>query len=93
MKLASLLLPNNEVIPLINKIKEYRQKNNMTQQRLAQMAWVSARTIISLESGRFNPSLMLAYRIACIFNTTVDELFCLEENLVLEDEKHEKLQL
>ena len=39
----------------------------MTQQQLADRVYVSARTIISLEKGQYNPSLMLAYRIACVF--------------------------
>lgn len=75
-----------------NKIKEYRSNYNMTQLELSQRVCVSTRTIISLESGRFNPSLMLAYRMACVFHTTVDELFCLKENMETEDRKHEKMQ-
>jgi putative transcriptional regulator len=42
--------------------------------------YVSARTIISLEQGQYNPSIMLAYRITIIFATTIEELYCLEEN-------------
>lgn len=75
-----------------NRIKEYRLKNNMTQLELSQIVCVSTRTIISLEGGKFNPSLMLAYRIACAFHTTIDELFCLEENMELEDSNYERLK-
>ena len=63
----------------------------MTQQQLAELVHVSSRTIISLEKGQYNPSLMLAYRIALVFHTTVEELCCLEENKELEDRMYENL--
>ena len=50
----------------------------MTQQQLAELVHVSSRTIISLEKGQYNPSLLLAYRIAKVFGTSVEELYCLE---------------
>lgn len=53
----------------------------MTQQQLADLVSVSSRTIISLEKGQYNPSIMLAYKIARVFNTTIEELYCLKENL------------
>ncbi len=62
----------------------------MTQEKLAQKVNVTSRTIISLEKGQYNPSLMLAYRISRVFDTTVEELFCLQENLRLEDIEYEK---
>lgn len=49
------------------------------------MVSVSARTIISIEREQYSPSLMLAYRLARAFGTTVEELCCLEENLQKED--------
>lgn len=55
-----------------NKVRELRQAANMTQQQLAELVYVSSRTIISLEKGQYNPSLLLAYRIACVFGTTVE---------------------
>ncbi|MBU3093370.1 helix-turn-helix domain-containing protein [Clostridium sp. CF011] len=45
---------------------------------------VSSRTIISLEKGQYNPSIMLAYKIASVFNTTI-KLYCLKENLENEE--------
>ena len=45
----------------------------------------------SLEKGQYSPSLMLAYRIALVFHTTVEELCCLEENKELEDRMYENL--
>ncbi|APH21672.1 TPA: helix-turn-helix transcriptional regulator [Clostridium botulinum] len=64
-----------------NKVKELRTASNMTQQQLADLVSVSSRTIISLEKGQYNPSIMLAYKIARLFNTTIEELYCLKENL------------
>lgn len=74
---------------LKNKIKELRKERNMTQQQLADAVHVSSRTIISLEQGKYNPSLMLAYRIAVLFNTTIEQLYCLEENKKKENEQFE----
>ncbi|APH15781.1 helix-turn-helix family protein [Clostridium sporogenes] len=68
-----------------NKVKELRTASNMTQQQLADLVSVSSRTIISLEKGQYNPSIMLAYKIARLFNTTIEELYCLKENLENED--------
>ena len=53
---------------------------------------MTSRTIISLEKGKYNPSLMLVYRIAIVFNTTIEDLYCLKENKELEDLNHEKFQ-
>ena len=74
-----------------NRVREFRQTAGMTQQQLADRVYVSARTIISLEKGQYNPSLMLAYRIACVFDTTVEDLYCLAENKALEDQMYENL--
>ncbi|EPY2276472.1 helix-turn-helix transcriptional regulator [Clostridium sporogenes] len=68
-----------------NRVKELRSASNMTQQQLANLVSVSSRTIISLEKGQYNPSIMLAYKIACLFNTTIEDLYCLKENLENED--------
>lgn len=74
-----------------NKIKEYRIKKGMTQLELSEEVHVTTRTIISLESGKFNPSIMLAYRLAKTFNTTIEDLYCLEFNKELEDKEYEKI--
>ncbi|MFD3157897.1 helix-turn-helix transcriptional regulator [Haloimpatiens sp. FM7330] len=68
-----------------NRVKELRTKAKMTQQQLADLVFVSSRTIISLEKGQYNPSIMLAYKIARIFNTTIEDLYCLKENLENEE--------
>lgn len=69
-----------------NRVKELRTAAGMTQQQLADLVFVSSRTIISLEKGQYNPSIMLAYKIACVFNTTIENLYCLKENLKNEEE-------
>lgn len=69
------------------KIKQMRLNNNMTQQQLADKVFVSSRTIISIEKGQYNPSLMLAYRIAQVFNTTVEDICCLKMNMDEEDKE------
>ncbi len=74
-----------------NKVKELRQKASMTQQQLADLVHVSSRTIISLEKGQYNPSIMLAYRISIVFNTTIEELYCLYENMKMEDAQYEEI--
>ena len=73
------------------RVRELRQAAGLTQQQLADLVHVSSRTIISLEKGQYSPSLMLAYRIALVFHTTVEELCCLEENKELEDHMYENL--
>ncbi len=81
----------SERITLKNRVKELRQKVGMTQQQLANLVHVSSRTIISLEKGQYNPSIMLAYRISIIFDTTIEELYCLQENMKMEDAEYEKI--
>ena len=63
----------------------------MTQQQLADLVHVSARTIISIEKDKYSPSLMLAYRMARVFGVTVEDLCCLKENKELEDKRYEDL--
>lgn len=64
---------------LSNKIKEYRTEKNLTQQQLADLVKVSSRTIISLEKGQYNPSVLLAYHLSRIFGVAIEDLFHFEE--------------
>ena len=73
------------------RIKELRTQLGLTQQQLADLVHVSNRTIISIEKEQYSPSLMLAYRLAQVFHTTVEELCCLKENKEWEDKKYEEL--
>ncbi len=60
------------------KIKEYRAKNNLTQLELADKVGVRRETIVFLEQGKYNPSLKLAYDVAKVLKTSIDELFIFE---------------
>jgi len=62
-----------------NRIKEFRAKHNLTQEKLAQEVGVRRETIIFLEQGKYNPSLRLAHNIAKILKTSVDELFIFDD--------------
>ena len=64
------------------RIKEYRARYNMTQEELARRVGVRRETIVFLEKGKYNPSLKLAYRIAKVFNTTIEDLFVLDDEEV-----------
>lgn len=61
-----------------NRIKEYRARHNMTQGGLADLVGVRRETIGNLEKGRYNPSLVLAWRIAAVFQVTIEEIFTVE---------------
>lgn len=58
-----------------NRIADLRGQYNLTQEELARLLEVSRQTIISLEKGRYNPSIMLAYRIAKIFKLRIEDVF------------------
>ena len=62
-----------------NRIKEFRQYNNVTQEHLASAVGVTRQTIISLENGKYNASLQLAFRIAKYFKTQIENVFIFEE--------------
>jgi len=67
------------------KIREYRLRLNLTQEKLAEMVGVRRETIIFLEQGRYNPSLRLAHNVARVLKTTIEELFIFEDNGRAED--------
>lgn len=69
------------------KVREYRVLARMTQLELANAVGVSSRTIISIENGQYKPSLMLAYRLAKVFEVSIEEICCLEENWLMEEQK------
>ena len=63
-----------------SKIHVYRAMRRMTQAELAEAVGVSRQTIVQLERNRYNPSLLLAYSIARVFDVTVEDLFDFKEN-------------
>ena len=60
-----------------NHVRELRLQRELTQEQLGDLVGVSRRTIISIETGRFDPSLTLAIHLARTFGLTVEELFVL----------------
>ena len=58
-----------------NRVREQRTERGMSQVEVAAALEVSRQTVIAIESGRYSPSLPLAFRIARFFETTVDEMF------------------
>ena len=66
-------------ILLNNIIKDLRKQNKTTQDELASSVGVTRQTIISLENGKYNASLQLAYKIAKFFGKTIEEVFMFEE--------------
>lgn len=62
-----------------NRIEELRGLKGIRQDELAWMLGVSRQTISSLENGRYNPSITLAYRIAKLFDMKIEEVFLFEE--------------
>lgn len=63
-----------------NNIELKRKEKGMTQQALAAAVGVSRQTIISLENGRYSPSIELAFRLARLFGASIEELFIFEED-------------
>lgn len=63
-----------------NRIQELRRERQITQEELAEAVFVSRQTIISLENGRYNASLLLAHRIAQYFGLAIEQVFLFEED-------------
>ena len=61
------------------RIKELRAKYNLTQEELAKKVGVRRETIVFLEKGKYNPSLILAYKVAKTFKTTIEEVFTIQD--------------
>lgn len=62
-----------------NRLEEIRKSRGITQEELANILEVSRQTIGSLENGRYNPSIILAFKIAKFFNLTIEDIFIYEE--------------
>ncbi|MGV2620371.1 UNVERIFIED_CONTAM: helix-turn-helix transcriptional regulator [Halobacillus marinus] len=62
-----------------NHLVAYRKKHQLSQDRLAEKLGVSRQTIISIEKGRYDPSLPLAFKIARIFQAAIEDIFIFEE--------------
>jgi putative transcriptional regulator len=62
------------------RIKELRARYNLTQDELADLVGVTRQTLLYLEKGKYNPSLLLAYKIATILKSSIEEVFIIEDH-------------
>ena len=62
-----------------NRIEEIRKERGIRQEDFAKSMGVSRQTISSLENGRYNPSILLAHKIAVYFGMTIEDVFIFEE--------------
>ena len=58
-----------------NKLKVYRAMNDLTQESLAQKLGVTRQTIVSIENGKYDPSIGLAFKIARLFKVKIEDIF------------------
>ncbi len=63
-----------------NRVKELREKEGLTQKKLGEKVNVSRQAINAIETGKYDPSLWLAYDIAQLFNTSIEEVFIFKES-------------
>ena len=62
-----------------NRVRELREDRGLSQSELARLTGVTRQTIISLENGKYNPSILLAHAIARLFGTQIEDIFLFEE--------------
>ena len=62
-----------------NRIEQIRKEKGIRQDEFARLMGVSRQTISSLETGRYNPSILLAYKIAKYFEMTIEDVFIFDE--------------
>jgi Predicted transcriptional regulators len=63
-----------------NKIKQFREYLGLTQEQLGELVGVSRQAINAIETEKFEPSIWLAYDIAKVFHSTIEEIFLFEES-------------
>ncbi|OJV65149.1 MAG: transcriptional regulator [Clostridiales bacterium 38-18] len=63
-----------------NRLEQLRKERGIKQEELAAILEVSRQTIGSLENGRYNPSIVLAFKLAKFFNLSIEEIFIYEED-------------
>ncbi len=63
-----------------NRVRELREKHNITQEELAKAVGVTRQTIIAIEKGKYDPSLKLAFKIARFFGVKIEDVFIYEDS-------------
>lgn len=79
MKSWKANFPSRRLICMKNRLEELRRQRGIKQEDLARDLKVSRQTIGSLENGRYNPSILLAFKIARYFGTTIEDIFIYDE--------------
>lgn len=79
MRLWKVSFPSRRLIHMKNRLEELRKQRGIKQEDLARDLKVSRQTIGSLENGRYNPSILLAFKIARYFDTTIEDIFIYDE--------------
>lgn len=65
---------------MTNRISALRKERRVTQEELADAVGVTRQTIISLENGRYNASLLLAHKLSCYFGLAIEDIFLFDDN-------------
>ena len=74
------ILGGGDARPMKNRLEEIRKSRGIRQEELASALGVSRQTIGSLENGRYNPSILLAFKLARYFGMQIEEIFIYEED-------------
>jgi putative transcriptional regulator len=74
----TFLIGNMGVVAMKNKLKVYRAMHNLTQEQLAEKIGVTRQTIIAIEANKYLPSLRLAFKMAELFDVTIEDIFSCE---------------
>lgn len=79
-----MILVLSGVMVLLNRLRELRARNRMTQEDLAKSINITRQTIGLIEKGDYSPSVLLALKMACVLGVSVDEIFQLEADEIPE---------
>ena len=86
VKLTWQKIRKGGIFALKNRIEEIRKEKGIKQEDFAKLMGVSRQTISSLETGKYNPSIFLAYKIAKYFEMTIEEVFIFDEEMWKEED-------
>ena len=76
-----LVMSTSYKVMMKNRLEELRKERGIRQEELAAILEVSRQTIGSLENGRYNPSIQLAFKIARYFGMSIEDIFIYEEDM------------
>ena len=67
-------------MPIRTRIKELRARHNLTQEELAERVGVTRQTMLYIEKGKYNPSLLVAHRVATVLKSRIEDVFLMEDD-------------